>query len=147
MLRGTCVMHVPWCVTHVPWCMSGLLTRGGGENVPGIPRACAIHNFKYLASGPWKHKLYEINVSCNRQTSFKHIMLTFSWTVRNVATIKYHMFETQWTKPFHTIPGNEQIVTEYTLTYIVTIFTRTGWNPLDLRNTEWDRQNGGQIDI
>ena len=57
------------------------------------------------------------------------------------------MFETQWTKPFHTIPGNEQIVTEYTLTYIVTIFTRTGWNPLDLRNTEWDRQNGGQIDI
>ena len=29
------------CVTHVPWCMSGPLTRGGGENVRGIPGACA----------------------------------------------------------------------------------------------------------
>ena len=29
------------CVTHVSWCMSGSLTRGGGENVPGIPGACA----------------------------------------------------------------------------------------------------------
>ena len=28
-------------VTHVPWCMSGSLTRGGWENVPGIPGACA----------------------------------------------------------------------------------------------------------
>ena len=26
---------------HSTWCMSGLLTRGGGENVPGIPSACA----------------------------------------------------------------------------------------------------------
>ena len=34
-------MHHGTCVTHVPWCMSGWLTRGGGENVPGIPGACA----------------------------------------------------------------------------------------------------------
>ena len=34
-------MHHGTCVTHVPWCMSGLLTHGGGENVPGIPGACA----------------------------------------------------------------------------------------------------------
>ena len=34
-------MHHGTCVTHVPWCMSGLLTCGGGENVPGIPGACA----------------------------------------------------------------------------------------------------------
>ena len=39
-------------VTHVPWCMSGSLTRGGGENVPGIPGACATCNFTYLARGP-----------------------------------------------------------------------------------------------
>ena len=26
---------------HVPWCMSGSLIRGGGENVRGIPGACA----------------------------------------------------------------------------------------------------------
>ena len=42
-------MHHGTCVTHVPWCMSGLLTRGGGENVPGIPSACATRNFTYLA--------------------------------------------------------------------------------------------------
>ena len=34
-------MHHGTCVTHVPWCMSGSLTFGDGENVPGIPRACA----------------------------------------------------------------------------------------------------------
>ena len=34
-------MHHGTCVTHVPWCMSGSLTRGRGENVPGIPGACA----------------------------------------------------------------------------------------------------------
>ena len=34
-------MHHGTCVTHVPWCMSGSLTCGGRENVPGIPGACA----------------------------------------------------------------------------------------------------------
>ena len=34
-------MHHGTCVTHVPWCMSGSLTHGDGENVPGIPGACA----------------------------------------------------------------------------------------------------------
>ena len=38
------------CVTHVPCCMSGSLTHGGGENVPG---ACASRNFTYLVRGPW----------------------------------------------------------------------------------------------
>ena len=36
-----------------PWCISGSLTRGGEENVPGIPGACATRNFAYLARGPW----------------------------------------------------------------------------------------------
>ena len=34
-------MHHGTYVTHVSWCMPGSLTRGGGENVPGIPGACA----------------------------------------------------------------------------------------------------------
>ena len=34
-------MHHGTCVTHVPWCMSGSLNCGDGENVPGIPGACA----------------------------------------------------------------------------------------------------------
>ena len=45
-------MHHGTCVTHVSWCISGSLTRGGGENVPGIPGACATHNFTYLTRGP-----------------------------------------------------------------------------------------------
>ena len=35
------VGHHGTCVTHVPWCMLGSLTCGDGENVPGIPGACA----------------------------------------------------------------------------------------------------------
>ena len=51
-------MHHGTCVTHVPWCMSGSLISGflwsrrRGGNVPGIPGACASHNFTYLARGP-----------------------------------------------------------------------------------------------
>ena len=41
-------MHHGTCVTHVPWCMSWSLTRGGKENVPGIPGACATRSFTYL---------------------------------------------------------------------------------------------------
>ena len=45
-------MHNGTCVTQVPWCMSRSLTHGGGQNVPGIPGACATHNFTYLVRGP-----------------------------------------------------------------------------------------------
>ena len=44
-------MHHGTCVTHVPWCMLGSVTSGDGENVPGIPGACATRNFTYLARG------------------------------------------------------------------------------------------------
>ena len=44
-------IHRGTCVTHVLWCMSGSLTRGGGEVVPG---ACATRNFTYLLRGPWR---------------------------------------------------------------------------------------------
>ena len=39
--------------THVPWCMSGSLTPGGVENVPSIPGACLMRNFKYMVRVPW----------------------------------------------------------------------------------------------
>ena len=35
--------------------MSGSLNRSGGENVPGIPDACATHSFTYLARSRWKN--------------------------------------------------------------------------------------------
>ena len=49
-------MHHGTCVTHVPWCMPGSLTTvsiefDNGENVPGIPGACATRNFTYLIRG------------------------------------------------------------------------------------------------
>ena len=50
-------MYHGTCVTHVSWCMSGSLTRGGGENVPGIPGACATRKFTYQARGPWHIRL------------------------------------------------------------------------------------------
>ena len=37
-------MHHGTWVTHVPWCMSGLLTLGGGKNIPGILGACVTRN-------------------------------------------------------------------------------------------------------
>ena len=55
-------MYHGTCVSHVPWCMSGSLIRGGGENVPGIPGACATRNFKYLARDPWRSLWRQCNV-------------------------------------------------------------------------------------
>ena len=46
-------MHHGTCVTHVPWYVSGSLIRCGGENVLGIPGACATRNFTYLVRDPW----------------------------------------------------------------------------------------------
>ena len=45
-------MHQGTCVTHVSWCMSGSLTRGGREKVPGIPRVCATGHFTHLIRCP-----------------------------------------------------------------------------------------------
>ena len=53
-------LHHGKCVTHVPWSMSGSLARGGGENVSGIPGACATRNFTYLTRGP--HNLMIKNI-------------------------------------------------------------------------------------
>ena len=50
-------MHHGTCITHVPWCMSGSLTCGGGDNVPGIPGTCTTRNFTYLVRGPLKQSL------------------------------------------------------------------------------------------
>ena len=45
-------MHRGASVTHVPWCMLASLTRGGGENVSGIPGTCTTHKFTHMARGP-----------------------------------------------------------------------------------------------
>ena len=45
-------MHHGTCVTHVSWCMSGSLPRGGGENIPVIPGACATRKFYVSGKRP-----------------------------------------------------------------------------------------------
>ena len=52
------------CVTHVPWCMSGSLTGGGEENVPGIPGTCATRHFGYLQEA---HKWMKVPQSESNQ--------------------------------------------------------------------------------
>ena len=56
-------IHHGTCVTHVPWCMSGSVSRGGGENVPGTPGACATLDCTYLARGPWSKKSTKLTTS------------------------------------------------------------------------------------
>ena len=65
-------MHHGTCVTHVPWCMSGSLTRSGGENVPGIPGACATRNFTYLVRGPLKYQFYKVTLRQCFKRPIKH---------------------------------------------------------------------------
>ena len=63
-------MHHGTCVTDVPWCMSKSHTHVGGENVPGIPGACATRNCSYLVRGPYGvcHLCYKCHPDINNQT-------------------------------------------------------------------------------
>ena len=57
--------HHGTCATHVPWCMSGSLTRCGGENVPGIPGACATRIWQEAHDNVTHYLKYVILVSVN----------------------------------------------------------------------------------
>ena len=65
-------MHHGTCVTHVPWCMSGSLTSGGGENVPGLPGAYATRNFTYLTRGPCAI------ATLSKRSPIKEVLITFN---------------------------------------------------------------------
>ena len=87
-------MHHGTCVTHVPWCMSGSLTRGGGENVPGIPGACANLNFTYLARGPLRESITMMSRQLwgfvfNRTIScwFKSFFITLTMKLSNYCIV------------------------------------------------------------
>ena len=71
-------MHHSTCVTHVPWCMPGSLTRGGGESVPGIPGACATHNFCFSEKRPMLHKVFTV-VFLSKLFSIYHKFLLDEW--------------------------------------------------------------------
>ena len=65
-------MHHNTCGMHMPICMSGSLTCGGRENVPGISGACATCNFTYLARGPLSShsSSYQPHLSGSSSTAF-----------------------------------------------------------------------------
>ena len=84
-------MHHGTCVMHVPWCMSGLLTRGGRENVPGRMR---IPQFYISGTRPMMANVHYISriiradheflnnllwVDSNRFTHFIHYYFTDNW--------------------------------------------------------------------
>ena len=82
-------MHHGTCVTHVPWCMSGSLTHGCGEYVPGIPGACATHKFTYLVRAHCWIEFY-LNIelfSLIEKDSQGH---SSSWKCRNQIKISPH---------------------------------------------------------
>ena len=67
-------------ITHLPWCMPGSLTItvsfevGGGENVPGIPVACATRNFTYRIRSPSDDGV----ITCSRPNGIIAITLCVS---------------------------------------------------------------------
>ena len=106
-------MHHSTCVTYMWWCMMGLLICSGGENVPSIPGTCIIHNFLYLATGPWKsfdlnRKLLTPNLdSCIWDKHPKFYMYQY-WTL---SIHDLHMFHGWSTRPHNCI--SHTIVTYY----------------------------------
>ena len=66
-------MHHGTCVTHVPWCMSGSLTCGDGENVPGIPGACAPALLRIWQEAHW------LTLTC---TTSKHGLPTCTFVAK-----------------------------------------------------------------
>ena len=90
-------MHHSTCVTHVPWCMSGSLTRGGGETVPGIPGACATLKFTYLARSPlwwWRCDVHSKKNIKSKQNIFMKmclwVLISFTATIFVDAFISNH---------------------------------------------------------
>ena len=81
-------MHHGTCVTHVPWCMSGSLTCDDGENVPGIPGACAptilriwqeAHEADFVVTG----FMVDFHILCATSDDKVGIMTTlcFQWCI------------------------------------------------------------------
>ena len=58
-------MHHGTCVTHVPWCMSGSLTCGDGEYIPGNPGACAPAISRIWQEAHWQKQCFFFPKSAN----------------------------------------------------------------------------------
>ena len=96
-------MHHGTCVMHAQWCMSGSLTCGGGENVPGIPCACATRNFTYLVRGPLQRSPHGLPhgarfTACNPPNNYgnAYMYLHAVWYMRaDMSHVESHAYTIQ----------------------------------------------------
>ena len=95
-------LSIPTCITAPAWpmcrdaCRDRLMTVsfevGGGENVPGIPRAWAAHNFTYLAIGLWmRSKVGNNNMSPGMFSYQKRNLYLYSYSSRKCRAVKMNM--------------------------------------------------------
>ena len=77
-------MHHGTCVTHVPWCMSGSLTCGDGENVPGIPGACASTILRIWQEAHGSCYVYRNKALTDSPVPVYHIAADFSTQLRKL---------------------------------------------------------------
>ena len=63
--------------------MSGLLTRGSGQNGPGIPGACTTLNFTCLVRGPWS----QVIIMPSMEPSYNN------WGYHKMSFFKYKSYQ------------------------------------------------------
>ena len=105
-------MHHGTCVTHMPWCMSGSLTRGGGENVSGIPGACATRKFTHLVRGPLVEptlKCRSVNSTQTHINTYKHahVWIWFLLSIWIYLITHHHALFQVYFKKNHTFTGGK----------------------------------------
>ena len=71
--------------------MSGSLTRGVGENVPGIPGACATHIFTYLARGPLHKTIICQTAAAHDGMLVQYVYFGFRWRIGTGQAINYYL--------------------------------------------------------
>ena len=87
-------MHHGTCVTHVPWCMSGSLIRSDGENVPGIPGACApaiLRIWQEAHGMMWPHYItFSSNLGPPQNRASERILQSLRWRHNDHAGVSNH---------------------------------------------------------
>ena len=114
MRHARAVMHV------------GIATSGGGENVPGIPGACATRNFTYLVRDPYvmMHIVFLSNVFLcwNEIVYSKHFIRSYYIDVVPILS-----FWANFPFPSLHIDRDKQIMSWYIVS----------WNAVLLKLTKW----------
>ena len=86
-------MHHGTCVTHMPCFMSGSITRGGRENVPGSPGACETYNITYVSGQrPIETSAVHCRLCCLFQVksiSFTHQLTMFHLNMHSRITFMF----------------------------------------------------------